>query len=250
MTRNYTSDPKGRKFISAAAFLLTLILLAVLSILRMYALDKFPQYMPDAAPLPVKVINALMIAFAAVYAVFIILLLPMWYKKIRYTVNDTEIIARTGLFSRTYRIMRISSVQHAVRFSMPFSRATSFNFITLRALGGNLVMMFISDKDCAEIMELLIKSALGEKKPAAAALQRSAAKPAQAAQHMRFSPGTTERGGNGVSRQGSETGFIYSENVPESSDPYGGCEQLTFGELPPEQLMFSDSSGGQRGGAP
>lgn len=129
MSRNYSSDPKGRKFISVTAFLLTIVLLVLLNILRLYAMDKFPQYMPDTQALPVRVISALMIIFAAIYVVFIVILLPMWYKSIRYVITDDEIISYTGIFTRTYRIMKISSVQHAVRVSLPLSKYTGFNFI-------------------------------------------------------------------------------------------------------------------------
>ena len=83
MSRNYSSDPKGRKFISVTAFLLTIVLLVLLNILRLYAMDKFPQYMPDTQALPVRVISALMIIFAAIYVGFIVMLLQMWCRSRR-----------------------------------------------------------------------------------------------------------------------------------------------------------------------
>lgn len=61
MTKQYTSDPKGRKFLSAAAFLLTLVIIFALNILRQYVKEKFPQYLPDTTSLPEKLIIVLMI---------------------------------------------------------------------------------------------------------------------------------------------------------------------------------------------
>ena len=156
--RTYHSDHRGRHFISLAAFLITIIILIALNILRLYIRDKYPQYLPDMTivkSVPEKVITAVMIVLAAVYFVFIVVLLPKWYKTFKYVVNNGKITSYSGLFSRTYRLMRISSIQHASFWSMPFSKYTCFNFISLNALGGNMIMMFLSDKDCMEVLKLI-----------------------------------------------------------------------------------------------
>lgn len=144
-------------FLSAAAFLLTLAAMAALNILRLYAEEKFPQYIPEnitAAPLPQEVIAVIMIIVAVLYVVFIIILLPMWYKSFKYVVNDREIVSCSGIFSRTFRIMKLSAVQHVSRISLPFSDITCFNFVSVNALGGRLVFMFLSTKDCTELMNM------------------------------------------------------------------------------------------------
>ena len=131
--RTYHSDHRGRHFISLAAFLITIIILIALNILRLYIRDKYPQYLPDMTivkSVPEKVITAVMIVLAAVYLVFIVVILPKWYKTFKYVVNNGKITSYSGLFSRTYRIMRISSIQHASFWSMPFSKYTCFNFIS------------------------------------------------------------------------------------------------------------------------
>ena len=156
--RVYHSDHRGRHFISLAAFLLTIVILLILNVLRLYVREKYPQYLPDMTivkSLPEKVISALMIVLAAVYLVFIVIILPIWYKTFKYVINNGKITSYSGLFSRSYRIMRISSIQHASVLSMPMSKYTSFNFISLNALGGNMLMLFLSDKDCMEILKLV-----------------------------------------------------------------------------------------------
>ncbi len=231
MKKNYTTDPKGRRYISAAGFVLTVLLLAVLNILRLYAMDKFPQYMPDVPALPVRVINVLMIILAAVYVVFILILLPMWYKSIRYVVNDNEIISYSGIISRTYRIMKLSSVQHAVRVSLPFSGRTGFNLITLKALGGNMPVMFLSDKDCGEILELF---------------------------RRRFEKKAVSSGGKySVEYSAEKSGYVYTDNsdilssveIRELADDYESVKQLSFDDMSSEQLSFTDmENDGQQGG--
>ena len=43
---------------------------------------------------------------------FIIVILPQWYQRFRYVLYDNRIVSYSGLFSRTYRIMRFDAVQH------------------------------------------------------------------------------------------------------------------------------------------
>ncbi len=158
--QKYYSDKKGKKFVSLAGLLLTILIIVLLNILRMYIADKFPQYLPDMTrvrSLPEKVIMAVMMLFAVIYLVFIILILPMWYKRFKYVIYDNRIVSYSGLFSRTYCIMRLDAIQHATLLSTPFSKYTSFNFIRLSALGGNIIMFFLSDSDCQKIMDTIDK---------------------------------------------------------------------------------------------
>lgn len=188
-------------------------------------MDKFPQYMPDTQALPVRVISALMMAFAAVYVVFIVILLPMWYKSIRYVINKDEIISYSGIFTRTYRIMKLASVQHAVRVSAPFSQYTGFNFIFLKALGGTMPILFLSDKDSGEILELLRKRC-GEK------------------------PKTEKSGGKYfVEYSSEESGYVYSDSsqilssreISDIAEDFDNVTQLSFEDMSSEQLSFTDT---------
>ncbi|MBQ7990741.1 MAG: hypothetical protein IJ080_04690 [Oscillospiraceae bacterium] len=154
----FNSDRRGRYFISLAAFVLTVIILLALNVLRLYVREKFPQYLPDMTivkSLPEKIIIIFMAVFAALYLVVIIFVLPKWYSSLKYVIDNGKITSYAGIFTRTYTIMRISSIQHAAIVSTPLSKYTSFNFISLNALGGNIIMLFLSDKDCHKILTLI-----------------------------------------------------------------------------------------------
>lgn len=236
MSKTYLSDPRGRKFLSAAAFIVTLVIIAALNILRLYVSEKFPAYMPDMdtvrRSLPERVLIALMLTLLALYVIFIMILLPMWYKTIRYVINNKEIISRTGLFSRTYRIMKLSAIQHASRISMPMANVTCFNFISVNALGGRMVLMFLSDKDCKEIMEMIGKK-FEKKETDTSGKKYSVADP----------------------RDGSAD-HIYIDNADILSDKeirdiigdYSDYRQLSFADQQGAQLSFSDIEGSEDGG--
>lgn len=232
MTKQYRSDPRGRKFLSAAAFFLTLVILAALNILRGYVKEKFPQYIPDTSIIPERLVTAVMIALAAVYVVFIVILLPMWYKTIRYTVKDGEIIARSGLFSRTYRIMKLSAVQHASKLSLPLSDITCFNFISLNAMGGSMIMMFLSEKDCIQIMAMFDRPA-------------TAAKKQHVPERNKYSLSKAEERAGADYVYTDNSSLLSSDEISDVFDNYSGFTQLSFGETPSGksssvQLSFSD----------
>lgn len=235
MTKQYTSDPKGRKFLSAAAFLLTLVIIFALNILRQYVKEKFPQYLPDTTSLPEKLIIVLMIIFAAIYVVFIVIFLPMWYKTIRYIMKDNEIISCSGLISKTYRIMKLSAIQHASRISLPFSKYTCFNFISLNALGGSMLLMFLSAGDCREIMDIFERS-IAPKSNRKQPVQQPATK-----------------GKYSLSRSDGSADYVYTDNssllsseeISDVLDGYSSFRQLSFDDIPDSQLTFTDTDSGE-----
>ena len=223
MTKTYCSDPRGRKFLSTFAFLMTLVVIFLLNVLRLYVAEKFPQYLPDMSrvkSLPERVILGIMLALLIIYVIFIVILLPMWYKSIKYTVTDKEIISRTGLFSRTYRIMKLSAVQHAALVTMPLSGFTCFNFISIGALGGNLMLMFLSRKDCSEIMDILGAVLDGKTPPQPATLSEN----------------DIEEDCPAV----SENSLFSSEELIDIVRDFSGYKQLSFTDGSAVQLSFDE----------
>lgn len=203
-----------------------MLILIALNILRLYLSDKFPQYMPDIddirTRLPERIVSVLMIVLAACYVVFIVILLPMWYKTLRYTVTDRNVTAVSGLFSRTTRIMKISSIQNVSRVSMPLSKISCFNFITLGALGGRIVIMFLSEKDCAEIMGIFGKT-----------LNR----PADNSPKVKYTM-TDKSSADYILKDSA--GILTSDDLKDIADDYSGYTQLSFTDPQTSQLSFSD----------
>lgn len=223
MAKTYLSASGGRKFLSAAAVVAALILAAVLrAVIKHYA----PGF-----ELPSGVRTALII----LYAVFALILLPLWHRSLKYVINDKEIISCSGILARSYRITRLSAVQHAQRISLPLSKLTGFNFISVNALGGRAFMMFLSEKDCREIMGMLDGMFKG----------RIRTEPAQPVyeKHEAF------RGKYSVSSaQNGDSDYVYTDNsailssreVNDIAEDYSGYTQLTFGEQSSSQLSFGD----------
>ena len=79
------------------------------------------------------------------------IILPLWYRSVSYTLSADEIIIRSGVFFNNTTYVKMSSVQYITTISMPLSRYTSFNFLLINAYGGGLIMMFLSHSDMEEI---------------------------------------------------------------------------------------------------
>ncbi|MBQ9209372.1 MAG: PH domain-containing protein [Oscillospiraceae bacterium] len=212
----YRSDKKGRIFISLTGFVLTVAILVVLNILRLYIADRYPQYMPDMTrvmSLPERVVRIAMVVFAVLYVVFIVVILPTWYRTFSYTLSEDRVTSLTGLFSRTQRIMRIDSIQHVTLIKLPLSKYTSFNFISLNAMGGNLMMNFLSCEDCDEIMERLSHRIGEAPAPPAASAAPEWSSLSQELLRSREEPG--EADGSDIS--GDDMQLSFDGNVPQMS---------------------------------
>lgn len=87
--------------------------------------------------------------FVALFAAMI--LLPIIFAKSYYTVTDEDIQKLSGMFFIRRQYMKMSSVQYITTVITPFSALTGLNFIIVNALGGRLILWFLSKKDVLEI---------------------------------------------------------------------------------------------------
>lgn len=91
---------------------------------------------------------------------FGLILLPMYFRRTVIYISQSEITVHTGLVFLKREHMKMSAVQYVTQISMPLSSLSGFNFVILRALGGNLVLPFLRTAECEEIMaavDLVIK---------------------------------------------------------------------------------------------
>lgn len=154
-TKNFSSDKNGYSFLLV---FITIATAAVILLLN-YVLQKleimYPQLFLRERALPEIIIYSAIGVFAAAYIIFALIFLRIWQKTLSYALTPDCIISDTGFFVRTRQIMKYSSVQYVSLVSMPFSRISSFNFVIVSALGGRLIMMFLSDSDAKAVVELI-----------------------------------------------------------------------------------------------
>ena len=154
-TKTFHSDKKGYSFLLSITTLLTAAVIGALK----YVLDKleimYPQLFEQERALPEIIIYGAIIVFFAAYVVFAVIFLRIWHRSLSYEITEHEIISHAGFITKTKQIMKISSIQYVTKISMPFSSMNSFNFVIVSALGGRLMMMFLSDSDSSEIISML-----------------------------------------------------------------------------------------------
>lgn len=84
-------------------------------------------------------------------AVFLLLLIPLYYKKTRFMVSGDDIVKYTFLFNFKYQYMTMDSVKSISTIITPLSRITGLNFIIINALGAKIILPFLHKNDCREI---------------------------------------------------------------------------------------------------
>ncbi|MCI5904913.1 MAG: PH domain-containing protein [Oscillospiraceae bacterium] len=120
----------------------------------MYRLElMFPDYFKtEESTVPEIVIWTVMALAAAIYILYILIFLPLWYNSAKYCITDTDLISVSGVFFKSTHYMKISAVQYATLISAPLAKHSGFNFIVFSAHGGRMTFIFISKKDAEEIM--------------------------------------------------------------------------------------------------
>jgi len=150
--KKYYADRKSLKFLRVFTFLLIIYIITALKYLLYFLEARYPDYF--AIPkftVPEIIIWILIGLLVTAYVIFLMIILPLWYRSVSYTLSADEIIIRSGVFFSNTVYVKMSSVQYTTTVSMPLSKYTSFNFLLINAYGGRLVMMFLSHSDMEEI---------------------------------------------------------------------------------------------------
>ena len=138
--KKYYADKTGIGILFVIMFLVIIILI----ILSMVFLSFLPILMWIAVGL-----------FVSTFFAVVIVWLPLYFKNLCYFITDEEVVANTGVFFKNKRIMKLSAVQYFTCVTTPFSEKTGFNFVVLNALGGNIILLFLSHGDMDEIAQML-----------------------------------------------------------------------------------------------
>ena len=157
--KKYYTDKRSLSFLRVFTLILVICIVIILKYSLYYFISKYPKYFePIQITLPEIAVWSLIALFVIAYVLFIMIILPLWYSSASYAVSSDEIVVRYGVFSKIRQYMRLSAVQYITHVSFPFSRITGFNFIVINALGGKIVLMFLSDRDATEISAKIDKA--------------------------------------------------------------------------------------------
>lgn len=151
--KKYYADRRSLNILRVITFILLIVIAIGLKYL-LYRLElMFPEYFKtEESTVPEIVIWTVMALAAAIYILYILIFLPLWYNSVKYCITDTDLISVSGVFFKSTHYMKISAVQYATLISAPLAKHSGFNFIVFSAHGGRMTFIFISQKDAEEIM--------------------------------------------------------------------------------------------------
>ena len=101
-------------------------------------------------PYPIIMWTAMLIFWSAFILVAMIFM-PLYFAKTWYYVSPHEVSKQSGVLVESKQLMKVKSIQYLTRIVTPLSKFTGFNFIKLNALGGSIVLMFLSKNDANDI---------------------------------------------------------------------------------------------------
>lgn len=131
--RKYTADRRAVTALRGVGFA-GAILLIILCRLTLFAM-------------PILML-VLMCVVMAVWVGLCIFWLPIYLSRLTLTVGRREIGLGTGCFFQKRQLMQRRAVQYVTLVTTPFSRFTGLNFLFIRALGGGIIVPFLSLRDC------------------------------------------------------------------------------------------------------
>ncbi len=150
--KKYYADKKSLKFLRVMTFLIISGIIIALNYLLEYLENRFPDYFSiPKVTIPEIIIWAIVILLLTAYVIFLMIILPLWYRSVSYEVSSDEVIIKSGIFVKNTCYIKMSSIQYTTAISMPLARYTSFNFLLISAYGGRLICFFLSSSDMAEI---------------------------------------------------------------------------------------------------
>ncbi len=157
--KKYYADKRSLKFLRAATLLIIACIIIALKYLLYYLEEHFPDYFSiPQITVPEIIIWAVIILLVTAYVIFLMIILPLWYRSVSYTVSAEEIVIRSGIFIKNTSCIKMSAVQYTTAVCMPLSKYTSFNFLFINAYGGRLVCTFLSSSDMEEIAKIIRQS--------------------------------------------------------------------------------------------
>ncbi len=142
--KQYTADRQAQRTLQIAVPLAAAIILFLI----WYFLPFLPEWL-------LWCITFLLIA-AAIFVAAIFL--PLWFGTVIYTISDTHITKRCGIFFIQEQTMRTQALQYSTIVRAPFSEKNGLNFIPLHAYGGTIFLAFLRTQDALEIERFLQKT--------------------------------------------------------------------------------------------
>ena len=132
----YTSDKTCLNMLRISVLILTVILIA--------AASYFLSFIPTVMMIVISVFFAAGFFTALIY-------MPVYFKNMKYYISNEKIVKISGFYFLTKQSVRLEKIQYMTTISTPYSKLTGLNFILLYTYGGMLPVMFVSDRDFAEI---------------------------------------------------------------------------------------------------
>lgn len=163
--KKYYADKRSLNILRVILFVILIVINIALKYL-LYILEmRYPEYFAQAkSTVPEIIIWGIMIAIVVIYVLYILIYLPILYNSINYFIGKNDISSVSGVFFKTKRYMKMTSIQYVTKITTPLSKYTGLNFLVISAHGGRMVFTFLSKSDVEEISSYIMNCICKENK--------------------------------------------------------------------------------------
>lgn len=155
--KKYYADKRSLNILRVILFVILIVINIALKYL-LYILEmRYPEYFAQAkSTVPEIIIWGIMIAIVVIYVLYILIYLPILYNSINYFIGKNDISSVSGVFFKTKRYMKMTSIQYVTKITTPLSKYTGLNFLVISAHGGRILFTFLSKSDAEEISSYIM----------------------------------------------------------------------------------------------
>lgn len=138
--KRYFADKTGMR-------LLRLSVIALTALMMLLSIQLF-----SAVPFFLRI---LLLIWLIVGGFFIGIYLPLYFRNTAYFISHRTLIKQSGIFFVRKQTLRADAIQYTTAVTGPFSKSNGLNLLILNALGGRMMLFFLSRRDMDEILRLL-----------------------------------------------------------------------------------------------
>lgn len=139
--------PDRRVKLCWTVYTLAIAIIPLLVSVVAFHLPTLPPWIPKI--FTVLWVTALVLILTAIH--------PLRYRRMRYAVNNGDVISVRGLLFTSYRRMPLSAVRHVTAVRGPLERLTGITVLFISATGGRLLLEGIPADEADKLTQVLLQ---------------------------------------------------------------------------------------------
>ncbi len=145
----YYLDKNALAILNVIIICISVCIIVVIKYLLYYKLAEY-----NAVKLAIEIVAA---GLVTIYVVWLLIILPMWYRSVCYTLSKDELRINSGVVLRKLICVKLADVQYIETLKVPIFYKASLNFLLINISGKRVVLKYLSNAHLEELYNKLIQ---------------------------------------------------------------------------------------------